>query len=215
MLDVFAYNLGYWTARSGQPGVFVSASLRVGYQHGAVDLALDSSDVQGELRETLRALSRAHEAWFAAAAASDRAASKPRAIVPRAPRRGNLSGSRHSGVSPAPWARVHIAPASTSFCSPLPSRESTPAPGGRWRSIPSLYVQPVRRDHRALRPKGSYPTSHAMKYRLPGEPFREAMNRIAGPSATIRRTSMFRDCTWTCGTCRRDASRRRSARAST
>lgn len=110
MLDVFAYNLGYWTARSGQPGVFVSASLRVGYQHGAVDLALDSSDVQGELRETLRALSRAHEAWFAAAAASDRAGQQAASDRAKSLMQGLVGIETLRGVSPALWARVHIAP---------------------------------------------------------------------------------------------------------
>lgn len=37
---------------------------------------------------------------------------------------------------------------------------------------------------------------HAMKYRLPGEPFREAMNRIAGPlSDNPAHFHAFRDCT--------------------
>jgi hypothetical protein len=69
--DGRAYELGYWSARSGQPGLALSASMRVGFQHGAVDRALDSTQTL-HLRAPLKALSHAHETWRRAAKAKDR-----------------------------------------------------------------------------------------------------------------------------------------------
>lgn len=74
--DGKAYELGYWSARSGQPGLAVSASMRVGYQHGAVDRALDLpiDALATETRGHLRALSWTHETWRRAARVGNREA---------------------------------------------------------------------------------------------------------------------------------------------
>ena len=74
--DCIAYEVGYWCARSGQPGLSLSASMRVGYQHGAVDRALDlpTNTFAPEARGHLLALSWSHETWRRAARAGNREA---------------------------------------------------------------------------------------------------------------------------------------------
>lgn len=74
--DGVAYELGYWSARSGQPGLALSASMRVGYQHGAVDRALDAEagTLAAETCRHLRALSWTHETWRRAARSGNREA---------------------------------------------------------------------------------------------------------------------------------------------
>lgn len=111
MLDTFAYNMGYWTARSGQPGVFVSASMRIGFQHGSVARARDSEQVRDSgLRECLRGLSVAHEAWYAAAKAGDRTGQHEADVRAKALMLSLIGEEAVREASPALWARVHLAP---------------------------------------------------------------------------------------------------------
>jgi hypothetical protein len=108
-----AYEVGYWCARSGQPGLALSASMRVGYQHGSVDRTLDSTEVTDTLRERLRDLSAAHEAWRRAAKARDRGAQA--LASERSVSASNLLTDPESmevlrSVNPALHSRLKIAP---------------------------------------------------------------------------------------------------------
>jgi hypothetical protein len=102
------YETGYWCARSGQPGRFVSASMRVGYQHGAVDRALDSSEVSGDLRDLLRRVSTTHNEWRSAASTSNRDAQSTADLVSRALMERLKSEPALENICPALWARVHV-----------------------------------------------------------------------------------------------------------
>lgn len=110
-LDLMGYHFGYWAARCGAPGIFLSASVRVGYQHGAVDQALDSRTISTDLRLRLRALSGQHERWLRAARAKDRldqhAAGEEARRLMTAMREDEEA---LKVASPALWARVHVAP---------------------------------------------------------------------------------------------------------
>lgn len=112
--DGVAYELGYWSARSGQPGLSLSASMRVGYQHGAVDRALDSgAAAPADARGHLRALSWSHETWRRAAKAGNREAQAnadtlSRSISDRLTDPATLEALQ--AVSPALYSRIKIAP---------------------------------------------------------------------------------------------------------
>ena len=111
--DGVAYELGYWSARSGQPGLALSASMRVGYQHGAVDRALDSAEVTDTLRDGLRALSYAHESWRRGAHGSCRHSQNladihSREVSAVIVEREDLEVLQ--AVSPALYSRLKIAP---------------------------------------------------------------------------------------------------------
>lgn len=113
--DGRAYELGYWSARSGQPGLSLSASMRVGYQHGAVDRALDLpiDTLNDETRGHLRALSWTHETWRRAAKAGNREAQAnadtlSRSISDRLTDPATLEVLQ--AVSPALYSRLKIAP---------------------------------------------------------------------------------------------------------
>ncbi len=113
--DGVAYELGYWSARSGQPGLALSASMRVGYQHGAVDRALDLpiDTLNAETHGHLRALSWTHETWRRAAKAGNREAQAnadtlSRSISTRLTDPATLEVLQ--AVSPALYSRLKIAP---------------------------------------------------------------------------------------------------------
>ena len=113
--DGIAYEVGYWCARSGQPGLALSASMRVGYQHGAVDRALDlpTDTFASETRGHLRALSWTHETWRRAARAGNREAqdnadSLSRAVSTRLTDPATMEALQ--AVSPALYSRIKIAP---------------------------------------------------------------------------------------------------------
>lgn len=111
MLDTFAYNMGYWSARMGQIGQFVSASMRVGFQHGSVARARDSELVRdSDLRERLRLLSVAHESWYAAAKAGDRSGQRDADVRAKELMVSLIGEEAIREASPALWARVHLAP---------------------------------------------------------------------------------------------------------
>jgi hypothetical protein len=113
--DGRAYELGYWSARSGQPGLAMSASMRVGFQHGAVDRALDApvDTLPPETRRHLCALSWTHETWRRAARAGNREAqanadSLSRKISDRLTDPAALESLQ--AVSPALHSRLKMAP---------------------------------------------------------------------------------------------------------
>lgn len=108
--DPMTYEMSYWTARSGAAGHFISASARVGYQHGAVDLALDRPEVQGELRERLRALSRAHVVWSRAVRLGDRAGQVSAGAEAERVMRDLAGEESLKTISPSLWDRVRLAP---------------------------------------------------------------------------------------------------------
>lgn len=113
--DGRAYELGYWAARSGQPGLSLSASMRVGYQHGAVDRALDlpTDTFAAETRGRLLALSWTHETWRRAARAGNREAQSnadtlSRSVSIRLTDPATMEVLQ--AVSPALHSRLKIAP---------------------------------------------------------------------------------------------------------
>lgn len=112
--DGVAYELGYWSARLGQPGLSLSASMRVGYQHGAVDRALDSTDaLAAETCGHLRALSWAHETWRRAAKVANREAQAnadtlSRSVSDRLTDPATMEALQ--AVSPALYSRLKVAP---------------------------------------------------------------------------------------------------------
>ena len=108
--DGIAYEVGYWCARSGQPGLALSASMRVGYQHGAVDRALDSTEVTGGLRDLLREVSRHHNSWRAAARVGCRSAQAIADALSRTFMQRLVGEPTIESVSPALFSRLKIAP---------------------------------------------------------------------------------------------------------